>query len=81
MTLPSAIAYSCFVTGTPSEETLLVLTNTSCPKLAVMSVRKLTLAPLTISSGIRGDERVLGMKFRVLVQSIASHGRKALGTL
>jgi hypothetical protein len=53
----------------------LVLTTTSRPVLAVRSVRKFTLAPVTISSGIRGDDRALGMKFRVLVQSIATNGR------
>jgi hypothetical protein len=69
---PSEITHSCFVTGISSGATLLILTNTCWPKLAVMSVRKkLTLAHLTISSGIREDERVLGMKFRVSVQSVA----------
>ena len=54
--------------GVPSEVTSLVLTMTTRPVLAVRSVRKFTLVPVTISSGMRGDDRALGMKFRVLVQ-------------
>jgi hypothetical protein len=76
VTRPRARPYSCFKMGVPSLVTSLVLTMTSHPVLAVRSMRKFTLAPVTISSGMRGDDRVLGMKFRVLKQSIATNGRK-----
>ena len=76
VTRPSASPYSCFKTGVPSDVTSFDLMRTSLPVVPLMSVRKLTLAPVTISSGIRGVDLAFGTKFRVFVQSMAMNGKK-----